>query len=91
MNRPARYIGNGSEAFGKDWIKDPSITNTQPIAVPVRLPRPSAIYGAKGRMASPPNPGIAPIMPSFELIGLWKTMDFVLAQMLLQRAVVGFT
>src|SRR3954447_16764146 len=65
-NRPARNIGAGFEAGGKDWRSAPKITKRQPIAVPFRRPRLSAIYGAKGKTASPPKPGIAPYIPNFD-------------------------
>ena len=69
IKRPARYIGTGLLTGGKDCINAPRMTKTQPIAVPFRRPSPSAMYGANKRDARPPNPGIAPMMPSEEPMG----------------------
>jgi hypothetical protein len=73
-NRPARYIASGWDAGGKDWIRDPMMMNPHPIAVPCLLPSMSAMYGANIRTASPPNPGIAPKMPSRDPIGCPKSI-----------------
>lgn len=68
-NRPARYIGSEFDAGGKDCSSAPMRMKRHPMAVPCRLPNPSAIYGTNGRHARPPKPGIAPKIPSLDPTG----------------------
>ena len=59
----------GCDGGGKACRRAPMRMKRQSRAVPFLRPKQSARYGAKGKTARPPNPGMAPKMPSKEPMG----------------------